>query len=80
MKFYNYIKQILKYADNENEDLIEEQLKITKEKNLEIYEELYKKMQEGIYSKRPKLDNVIKVVKEGKDNFKELSIYNKVNR
>lgn len=76
-KFYNYIKQILKYTAEKSENIdIEEQLKITKEKNLEIYEELYKKMEVGIYSKRPKLDKVKEFVKKGKDKFKELSIYN----
>ncbi|MEE0248562.1 type II CRISPR RNA-guided endonuclease Cas9 [Peptacetobacter hiranonis] len=76
-KFYNYIKQILKYTAEKSENVdIEEQLKITKEKNLEIYEELYKKMEVGIYSKRPKLDKVKEFVKKGKDKFKELSIYN----
>lgn len=76
-KFYNYIKRILKYACEKSEDAnMEEKLKITKEKNLEIYEELYKKMEVGIYSKRPKLDKVKEFVKEGKEKFKGLSIYN----
>ena len=71
-----YIKQIVKYADNENEDLnMEEKLEITNKRNLEVYDKLNNKMLEGIYYKRPVINSVIKVINEGKENFEKLSNY-----
>ena len=71
-----YIKQIVKYADNENEDLnMEEKLEITNKRNLEVYDKLNNKMLEGIYYKRPVITSVIKVINEGKEKFEKLSNY-----
>lgn len=75
-KTVKYIKQVIKYADNGSLDLnIEKKLEITKEKNLKLYSELSNKMIEGIYSKRPAISSVIKIILKGKGKFENLSIY-----
>lgn len=75
-KTVKYIKNVIKYVDNGSFDLnIEKNLEITKEKNLKVYSELSDKMIEGIYSKRPAISSVIKIISNGKEKFEKLSIY-----
>ena len=71
-----YIKQIVKYADNENEDLnMEKKLEITKDRNIELYDKLNDKMKNSTYQKRPSIINTIKVLDNNKDIFELLSIH-----
>lgn len=72
----NYLKQIIKYANNTEVDLnMEEKLKIEYIKNIDIYNELYLKLKNTVYSKRPSVKKAIESLEKGKENFKELSIY-----
>lgn len=72
-----YIKQIVKYANHENEDLnMEEKLEITKYRNIELYDKLKDKMVNSTYSKRPSIVNTINTMEKGKIMFEKLSIYN----
>lgn len=73
----NYLKQIIKYANNTKVDLnMEEKLKIEYIKNIDIYNELYLKLKNTVYSKRPSVKKAIESLEKGKERFKELSIYN----
>lgn len=71
-----YIKQVIKYADNENEDLnMEEKLEITKDINIELYDKLNYKIKNSIYQKRPSIINTIKVLDNSKNTFEQLGIH-----
>ncbi|WP_300275942.1 type II CRISPR RNA-guided endonuclease Cas9 [Peptacetobacter sp.] len=71
-----YLKQVIKYASTEKEDKnMEETLKLTGKDNIDIYEYLYEKIINSIYSKRPAIINTIKCLETGKSKFEKLSIY-----
>lgn len=71
-----YLKQVIKYASVEKEDKnMEENLKLTDKNNIDIYEYLYEKITNSIYSKRPAVTSTIKCLETGKLKFEKFSIY-----
>lgn len=78
-KYEVYIKKVVKYLEKNKERKdkntllkVSEYDKVTKDENIKVYDELYRKHKDTIYAKRAA--GCIKTLENGRDKFLELSI------